>query len=214
MKTPQVPVAKEGYPFILFSGFVSLIFAVTGEYFLAYIGLAATAFILSFFRDPERFVPEQDHALVSPADGKVILVEKVQDDEYLQKEVYKVSIFMNVFNVHVNRIPLEGKVKKIDYRPGKFYAADSDKGMLLNESCATIIEGKNAEVACVQVAGLIARRIVNWLDVGDTPAKGKRFGLIRFGSRVDVYMPADIAVAVEKGQKVRAGETILGYLSN
>ena len=214
MKTPQVPVAQEGYPFIFLSGFVTLVFALTGEHFIAYLGVVVTAFILSFFRDPERIIPEKPHAVVSPADGKVIFVGKVQDDDYLQKEVFKISVFMNVFNVHVNRIPITGEVKKIDYRPGKFYSADSDRGMLHNESCATIIEKNGVEIVCVQVAGLIARRIVNWLDVGDEIKKGERFGLIRFGSRVDVYLPSDIAIAIEKGQKIKAGETILGYLNS
>ncbi len=213
MKTPQVPIAKEGYPFIFLSAFVTLVFALMGHNLIAYIGLVITVFILSFFRDPERFIPEKPHAVVSPADGKVLLVEKVHDENYLQKEAYKISIFMNVFNVHVNRIPLTGKVKKIDYRPGKFYAADSTQGLLHNESCATILEANGAEIACVQVAGLIARRIVNWLEVGDEINKGERFGLIRFGSRVDVYLPADITTSVEPGQKIKAGETILGYLN-
>jgi len=214
MKTPQIPVAKEGYPFILFSAFATLIFALVACSWAAYLGLAITTFVLCFFRDPERFVPEKDHALVSPADGKVLSVEKVEDSEYTQQEAYKICVFMNVFNVHVNRNPIAGKVDRIIYTPGKFYSADSDKGGLLNEKCATVVKTDHGEkVAYVQIAGLIARRIINWLEPGDTVKKGTRFGLIRFGSRVDIYLPADAAVAVEKDQKVRAGETILGYLN-
>jgi len=214
MKTPQVPVSQEGYPFIFFSAFATLIFALVGCSWIAYTGLAVTTFVLCFFRDPERFIPEKEHTVVSPADGKILLVEKISDDLYLQQEAYKISIFMNVFNVHVNRLPFSGTVKKIIYTPGKFHSADSNKGALYNENCATILEGDSGvTIAFVQVAGLIARRIINWLEPEDKAVKGERFGLIRFGSRVDVFLPADTAIAVEKGQKVRAGETIIGYLN-
>lgn len=214
MKTPQIPVAKEGYPFIFLAGFATLILALLSCSWGASLGLILTAFVLYFFRDPERFIAEKDHAIVSPADGKVIYVEKKHDDEYCKEDIWKISIFMNVFNVHVNRMPLAGRVEKIRYAPGKFYSADSEKGALLNEKCGCVVKHHSGRcVAFVQVAGLIARRIVNWLEVGDTTTKGERFGLIRFGSRVDVYVPADTAVAVEKGQKVRAGETVIGYLN-
>lgn len=215
MKTPQVPVAKEGYPFILFAAFVTLILALTTCSWAAYTGLATTTFILYFFRDPERFIPEKAHAIVSPADGKVIEVEKIYDADFLKTDVYKISIFMNVFNVHVNRIPYAGRIRKILYSPGSFYSADSEKGALYNEKCATVVESDTGvKIAFVQVAGLIARRIVNWLELGDKVVKGQRFGLIRFGSRVDVYLPADTAMAVEIGAKVKAGETVLGYLNS
>lgn len=213
MKTPKIPVAKEGYPFIFFTAFVTLILALTSCSWAAYTGLAFTTFVLCFFRDPERFTPEKENAVVSPADGKVLSIEKLEDNTYLKAEAYKICIFMNVFNVHVNRAPCGGKVEKVLHTPGKFYSADSDKGGLLNEKCATIIQSDHgARVAFVQIAGLIARRIINWLEPQDIVTKGTRFGLIRFGSRVDVYLPADSAVAVEKGQKIRAGETIIGYL--
>ncbi len=125
----------------------------------------------------------------------------------------KISIFMNVFNVHVNRIPFNGKVEKVVYKPGKFYSADSEQGGLKNEYCATVIstpQGKT--LAFVQIAGLIARRIVCWLEPGDQVARGRRFGLIRFGSRVDLYLPLETDVVIKEGDKVRAGETILCYL--
>ncbi len=125
----------------------------------------------------------------------------------------KVSIFMNVFNVHVNRIPFNGKVEKVAYRPGKFYSADSKQGGLENEYCATVIstpQGKT--LAFVQIAGLIARRIVCWLEPGDEVSCGRRFGLIRFGSRVDLYLPLETEMLIKVGDKVRAGETVLGYL--
>ncbi len=215
MLTPQVPVAKEGYPFIIISAFITLILAVLGCHVLTYTGLIITAFILYFFRDPERFIPRLDNAIVSPADGKVIIMEKINDDNILKQEIHKISIFMNVFNVHVNRAPFSGVVEKIIFSPGKFYSADSDKGALQNENCATVITTKTGvKIAFVQVAGLIARRIVNWLEPDDLIKKGQRFGLIRFGSRVDIYLPSDSVTSIEIGQKVRAGETIIGYLNS
>ncbi len=212
MLTPQIPVAKEGYPFIGFVAFCTLIFAVLGLSCTAFISLLITTFVLCFFRDPERFIVQDENALVSPADGKILLIEEVEDEKFTGGKATKVSVFMNVFNVHVNRIPFNGTVEKVIHFPGKFYSADSDKAALQNEYCATLLTtpaGKT--IAFVQMAGLIARRIVCWLEPGDVVSKGKRFGLIRFGSRVDLYLPPDMEITVQKGQKVRAGESILGY---
>jgi phosphatidylserine decarboxylase len=213
MLTPQVPVAKEGYPFIFVLAFATLLAGILAMKVATGFLLVATIFVLCFFRDPERLGPERTDALVSPADGKVILIERVTDDRFTGNEVQKISIFMNVFNVHVNRIPFSGTVEKILYKPGKFYSADSQKGGLQNEYCASIIttpEGK--KIAFVQIAGLIARRIICWLEAGDAVTRGKRFGLIRFGSRVDLYLPLETELAIKPGEKVRAGETVLGYL--
>lgn len=213
MISPQIPIAKEGYPFIAFSAFVTLIIAVLGYDIIALPALALTTFVVCFFRDPERIGPVSEDALISPADGKVILIEKIIDDQYLLGQVYKVSIFMNVFNVHVNRVPVGGTVEKIIYTPGKFYSADSDRGAMHNEHCATILRSTRGQrLAFVQVAGLIARRIVCWLEVDDQVRRGQRFGLIRFGSRVDLYIPTQTQLEIVVGQKVRAGETVLGYL--
>lgn len=214
MLKPQVPVAKEGYPFIGFAAFCTIVMAILNLPVATITLLIVTTFVLCFFRDPERFIPTREDALVSPADGKVILVKKVVDNQFTEGEVLKISIFMNVFNVHVNRIPFRGKVDKVLYKTGKFYSADSDRGGLENEQCATIIstpQGKT--VVFVQIAGLIARRIVCWLEPGDAVDKGKRFGLIRFGSRVDLYLPIDTDISVKTGEKVRAGETIIGYIA-
>ncbi|MGB3213088.1 MAG: phosphatidylserine decarboxylase family protein [Desulforhopalus sp.] len=213
MLTPQIPVAKEGYPFIGFAAFCTLVLALLDLPFATIISFIATTFVLCFFRDPERFVPARQDALISPADGKVIHVEHVLDNPFIAGEARKISIFMNVFNVHVNRIPFHGTVEKILYKPGKFYAADSNKAELENEYCATVIstpEGKS--IAFVQIAGLIARRIVCWLEPGDIATRGSRFGLIRFGSRVDLYLPLETDVVIKEGDKVRAGETVLGHL--
>lgn len=213
MLTPQVPVAKEGYPFIGFAAFATLVAALLGYSGLTALLFLATTFILCFFRDPERISPARADALVSPADGRVILVEKLMNNGFIDGEVQKISIFMNVFNVHVNRIPCDGRVDKVLYKPGKFYSADSTKGGLENEYCATVITtpaGKT--LAFVQIAGLIARRIVCLLEPGDTVIRGRRFGLIRFGSRVDLYLPVATELQIKVGDKVKAGESVLGYL--
>lgn len=214
MKIPKVPVAKEGVPFIGFSALLSLIFAVLGFDLVSLACLTLTAFVLYFFRDPERVASDDGDAIISPADGKVILIEKVFDERFVKEHVYKISIFMNIFNVHVNRMPFPGKVSKVIYTPGAFYSANTDRSSLGNESCAVIFEtDAGKKLAVVQIAGLIARRIVCWATAGDELQKGDRFGLIRFGSRVDLFLPPQTQLEVTKGQKVKAGETVLGYLS-
>lgn len=213
MLAPKVPVAREGYPFIGFAAFLTLTLAILDYSGLAVLGIAATAFILYFFRDPERFLPEKADALVSPADGKIIVIEEVADQNFTGGQAMKVSIFMNVFNVHVNRAPCEGTVDRIIYAPGQFYSADSTQGALNNEYCATLLTTPaGRQLAVVQVAGLIARRIVCWLEPQDRLQRGQRIGMIRFGSRVDLYLPRETAVQVTLGQKVVAGETIIGVL--
>ena len=209
----RVPVAHEGYPFILLAGFATLVVAILGLFIPTMVLLAITIFVLYFFRDPERIAPGEDDVLVSPADGKVILVERVFDERFVKEHVYKVSIFMNVFNVHVNRSPFPGRVERIVYTPGTFYSADSQRGALKNESCAVILNAvRGQRMARVQVAGLVARRIVCWAEPGDELKRGERFGLIRFGSRVDLYLPLATQLEVAVGRRVKAGETVLGYL--
>lgn len=196
-----------------FAAFTTIISALLGYELLTILLLCVTFFIVMFFRDPERFVPQASNAVISPADGKVILIEEVEDQQFLQEKCIKVSIFMNVFNVHVNRIPMSGVIEQIIYTPGKFYSADSAQGALQNENCGTILTTEAGQrIAFVQVAGLIARRIVCWLESGDTVHCGRRFGLIRFGSRVDLYLPLHSKTSVTVGQKVRAGETVLAEL--
>jgi len=206
-------VAREGYPFIVFIAFATLIAAVLEYELLALLLLFSTGFVFYFFRDPERIIPDAEDGVVSPADGKVILVEKIFDDRFVHEHVYKVSIFMSVFDVHVNRLPFAGVVEKIQYAAGSFYAANTDQGGLANEHCAVILSTpKNFRYAVVQVAGLVARRIVCWAEKGDTIERGSRFGLIRFGSRVDIYLPQQMQLEVRSGQRVRAGETVIGYI--
>lgn len=213
MLQPRVPVAQEGVPFIGIAGFLTLIFAIFGIVSLTILFLLVTFFTLYFFRDPERFVPSDPKAIVSPADGKIIVVEKVYDTKFTNQEAVKISVFMNVFNVHVNRNPISGTVDKVQYSPGKFYSADKKKAADYNEHCAVILNSdKGKKVAYVQIAGLIARRIVCWLEPSDIVKRGSRFGLIRFGSRVDIYLPADTPINVAVGQKVTAGETVLATI--
>ncbi|MEA2116073.1 MAG: phosphatidylserine decarboxylase family protein [Thermodesulfobacteriota bacterium] len=213
MKNPEFPIAKEGFPFILFCGFITLICSILGYQIVVLAGLLTTGFVTWFFRDPLRIQPEDKEAIISPADGKVILVDEIFDDRFLQQQVIKISIFMNIFNVHVNRIPYPGTVERILFKPGKFYSADKDKAALHNEYCAMIIATPSGQqYGVVQVAGLIARRILSWAETGDRVKAGQRYGLIRFGSRVDLYLPPGTDVEVKKGQKVKAGETILGRM--
>lgn len=214
MKNQHQPVAVEGYPFIGLFAFFSIFCAAIDWNFLATIALGLTLFAIYFFRNPDRYPPENDKAIVAPADGKVIFVGKVPEDRYFGgAEVTKVSIFMNVFNVHVNRVPLDGKVIAQFYNKGQFFNASLDKASLENEQSGLLLEtGTGLKILCVQIAGLIARRIVSYPETGDSLERGRRYGLIRFGSRVDLYFPAGINVTVRLGETTVAGESVVGYL--
>lgn len=206
-------VAEEGYPFIILSLIITIIIAVLGIKWLFAVSLLISLFVICFFRNPERHFLEQEKVLISPADGKVIKLENVEMNDAIAGKFKKISIFMNVFNVHVNRIPYGGKIAAINYYEGKFVSANLDKASSDNERNAIqILTDKGALIWVVQIAGLIARRIVCWVKVGDEVQKGERLGLIRFGSRVDVYLPEDSRITVKIGEKVKAGETPLGYL--
>jgi phosphatidylserine decarboxylase len=210
----RIPIAPEGWPFILVSLVLTVILWFVdlriGFYPLFYPALSLTFFVIWFFRDPERDIPVSDGAIVSPADGKVIIVEEVDEDRFLKQRALKISIFMNVFNVHVNRFPATGRIVDIFYNPGKFFNASFDKASLLNEQNALLIEAENGKrYVANQIAGLIARRIVCRVKPGDKLTRGERFGLIRFGSRLDVFLPVDVAVKVKVGEKVSAGSSIL-----
>jgi len=211
----RIPLAREGYPFILASIFVIIITWVIGLRGVSYFSLGLAIFIISFFRDPERDIPSEEGSVVSPADGRIIKIEQERIGDRFKicpQEAIKISIFMNVFNVHVNRVPASGKVLGVFYNPGKFFSADKDKASLENEQNALLIEAKNGKRFVVnQIAGLIARRIVCYTKEGDTLEKGKRFGMIRFGSRLDVYLPVDCKINVKIGDKVKAGSAILAY---
>jgi len=213
MKQQQVPLAPEGYPFIIFCAFVTLLCALLGLLTATSIGVLVTTFVTWFFRDPVRMTPEIPNAIISPADGRVILIKEIDDERFLKGRAIKISIFMNIFNVHVNRVPCAGRVEEVSLKPGKFYSADKTKAELHNEYCAMqMTTPDNIRYGVVQVAGLIARRIVCRATAGDTLATGERYGLIRFGSRVDLYLPPETEVTIQLRSKVKSGETILAQL--
>lgn len=173
-----------------------------------------TLFVIYFFRDPERTIPPGEKVVLSPADGKVIQVESCLEGQFLKRPAIKVSIFMSLFSVHINRIPISGRIVDAAYRPGKFISANLDKASSLNERNALVIETSDGtRVLFVQIAGLIARRIVCWVHKEDSVERGLRFGLIRFGSRLDVYLPDNALVQARLGQKVFGGQSVLGTLA-
>ena len=215
MKKPEISIAHEGLPFILFCAFATLICAVCGYGPVALLGLAATFFVTWFFRDPSRILPADTKAVICPADGRVIGIREMFDERFLHQEVVRISIFMNIFNVHVNRAPFSGTVERVLLKPGKFYSADKHQAALHNEYCAMIVNtAAQQRYVVVQIAGLIARRIICRAEPGERIEGGQRYGLIRFGSRVDLYLPQETEITVQAGQKVRAGETVLGRMSS
>ncbi|CAG0952288.1 phosphatidylserine decarboxylase [Myxococcaceae bacterium] len=209
MNYPHPIIAREGWPFLGVSTLVALGVTALGGLLWSLPFWLTVAFIVQFFRDPPRRVPDDLKAVLSPADGRIVVVGKARDP-YLDREALKISVFMNVFNVHSNRSPVDGEVKGRWYNPGAFVNAALDKASTENERNALWLQAVNgADVTCVQVAGLIARRILCYVDKGVALARGQRYGFIRFGSRVDMYLPLDAQPAVAIGDKVRATETIL-----
>jgi len=169
-------------------------------------------FVLFFFRDPQRVIPADPNAIVSPADGKV--VEIVDEKDPFDGQTFKrISIFLSVFNVHINRVPIQGKIEKVRYNHGKFLAAFNHKASMDNEQNIIMIKNGRNTVLVKQIAGLIARRIVCWAKEGDEYQTGQRFGLIRFGSRVDIFVPVDTRLAVKLGDTVQGGSSIIGFLT-
>ncbi|HEV8258821.1 MAG TPA: phosphatidylserine decarboxylase [Casimicrobiaceae bacterium] len=206
---PHPIIAREGWLFLAIAILVALVLSWTGLWLLAVLAWLGVAFIAQFFRDPPRAVPEQANAVLSPADGKVMLVERARDP-YLDRDALKISVFMNVFNVHSNRSPVDGVVKHRWYHAGGFLNAALDKASLENERNALhIARADGVDVVCVQIAGLIARRILCYVGDGDRLTRGQRFGFIRFGSRVDVYLPSSATPKVAVGDTVYATTTIV-----
>ena len=200
-------IAREGWLILLGAFAVALIAsALIGWWSIPFWIFAM--FALQFFRDPARVPPTDADAVISPADGRIVCVEKVRDP-HLDRDALKISVFMNVFNVHSNRSPVDGEIKGRWYTPGSFVNADFDKASTENERNALWIQTTRGDVLCVQIAGLIARRILCYVGTGDRLARGQRYGFIRFGSRVDVYLSADARAEVSIGQKVTGGRTIL-----
>ena len=211
----RLPVAREGLPFIVFGVFLTAAFFGLDLIVPGILAALVTLFTIYFFRDPSRRAPLSEDAVLTPADGKVLSVLDLKgEDNPLGKPALRVSIFMNLFDVHVNRIPAGGRVSKVSYQPGKFFSANLDKAAEQNERNAVTLNTHGGyQIVFIQIAGLVARRIACWVREGDEVAAGQRFGLIRFGSRLDIYLPDHTRIIARSGQKVRAGETILGYLS-
>ena len=205
MKNPLI--AREGW-LVLLAAFAAALVAtwLVGWWSVPFWIWAV--FALQFFRDPVRVPPRDPDAVIAPADGRIVVVGKTRDD-YLDREALKISVFMNVFNVHSNKSPVDGVVEGVWYTPGSFVNADLDKASAENERNAIHIASARGDVTCVQIAGLIARRILCYVKTGDSLARGQRYGFIRFGSRVDVYLPVSARPEVSIGQKVTGGRTIL-----
>jgi phosphatidylserine decarboxylase len=211
---PHPVVAREGWPFLAAAVAAALLVGLAAGWWWSLPLWLAALFVLQFFRDPPRDVPQDPRAVVSAADGRVVEVGRAQDP-YLGREALKVSVFMNVFNVHSNRSPVDGVVKERWYFPGAFVNAALDKASLENERNALWLRtGEGDDVTCVQVAGLIARRILCYVGAGARLARGQRFGFIRFGSRVDLYLPLDAEVKAAIGDKVYAAQSVLAWLRN
>jgi phosphatidylserine decarboxylase len=212
MNYPHPIIAREGWPFLIGSIAIALLLSGFVGGIAELLAWIIALFVLQFFRDPPREIPQDAGAVLSACDGRVIKVERAQDP-YGQREAILISVFMNVFNVHSNRSPVDGAVEKVQYFPGKFVNADLDKASSENERNAVVLKTADGQIVTfVQVAGLIARRILCYIKAGDVLARGQRYGFIRFGSRVDVYLPLNANVKVSIGDKVSATTTILAVL--
>jgi phosphatidylserine decarboxylase len=204
-------IAKEGWLFLAIAFFVSALLTYIQNP-LSWIAWVVTLFILQFFRDPLRTKSSKKNVILSAADGKVIAIEKMTNP-YTNKSSIKVSVFMNVFNVHSNKCPVDGKILEKYYFPGKFLNAALSKASQENERCAITIQTKEKKIiTCVQIAGLIARRILCYKDKGDEVKAGERYGFIKFGSRVDLYLPTNASIKVNLGQTVKNTETIIANI--
>jgi len=208
----KIPLAKEGFVFIIPLLVVSIVMFLLSFYWVAFFFGLGFLFVTWFFRDPERHIPNEPNVIVSPADGKIteILTEKEPINGELCK---RVTIFLSVFNVHVNRVPIAGTIEEIRYNPGKFLAAFNPKASMYNDQNVILINNGETRVFVKQIAGLIARRIVCWPKKGDYCESGQRYGLIRFGSRVDILLPETAKLSVACGDRVSGGKSIIGYLT-
>ncbi|MEN8264986.1 MAG: phosphatidylserine decarboxylase family protein [Nitrospirota bacterium] len=202
--------AREGYPFIFFFLFLTIVSAVLKWNWVSVAALILTLFMFFFFRDPDRNTPENNNAFIAPADGKVILITEAKEDEILDSAALKISIFMSPLDVHVNRAPCSGVVKNVQHYPGKFYKAFTDDASILNEHITMLLDcGRHGPIVVKQIAGAVARRAVCRVKPGDKLMKGQRYGIIKFSSRADIFLPLNTEVKVKLNDRVLAGETIL-----
>jgi phosphatidylserine decarboxylase len=223
----MIKIAPEGFPFVIISFLSALIFAAAAYWvwksaysislfyavlFAAGLSFIVTLFMLFFFRDPDRMIPEGNGLFVSPADGKVILIKDVFERDHLNAEATEISIFMSPLDVHVNRSPSDGKVITVKYSPGKYMAAYRHDASLKNENIVMVLETENGRVMVRQVAGFLARRAVCRAKIGDVLKVGERYGIIKFSSRLDVFLPKNAEIKVKLGDKVKAGEAVLAVI--
>jgi phosphatidylserine decarboxylase len=209
----MLKLAPEGYPFIIFFAAAIIIALMAGGALAALAPFVLTLFMLYFFRDPDRTIPEGDDIFVCPADGKIIVINKEFEDRYLKSDAMKISIFMSPINVHVNRAPCDGIVESVVHTKGKFLSAFKDEASMQNENITMLMNTKYGKVLVRQVAGFIARRAVCRVKPGYKLKKGERYGMIKFSSRLDVYLPNNTELKIKLGDKVKAGETILGRIN-
>lgn len=211
---PHPLIAREGWPFLVAGVAIALVVGALAGWGWSLPFWLGTLFALQFFRDPPREVPEDPRAVVSPADGRIVAVARLRDP-WLGRDALKISVFMNVFNVHSNRAPVDGEVRQRWYHPGAFLNAALDKASEANERNALWLRTRDGQdVTCVQIAGLVARRILCYVNAGDVLERGQRFGFIRFGSRVDIYLPLDAEVGGALGDKVYAAQSVLARLAD
>jgi len=205
----MLKIAPEGWPFIYVAAGLTLIVYGIARPWMAIVPFILLLFMVFFFRDPDRVIPAGQGIYVSPADGKVIAIKKEFEGEYLRRESIRISIFMSPLNVHVNRAPCDGTVELVKHKDGRFKAAFTDEASLVNENTAMALKRGGNMILVKQIAGVLARRVVCRVKAGDTLKRGERYGIVKFGSRVDIHLPADVSVIVKEGQKVRAGETVI-----
>lgn len=211
MKRHIYPIAQDGWLYMVVLAAVT-IGAYLIHLYLAVIPAILLCFVAFFFRNPQRIIPQDKDIIISPADGVILSIDEVEENDYIKGRVLRVSIFLSVFNVHINRTPVEGTVEYRSYRPGQFLPAFKSHASDINEKSFIGINTGKYRVMVTQVTGFIARRIVCWVDVGDQVARGERFGLIKFGSCTELFLPLETKLLVNKGDKVRGGETIIGRL--
>lgn len=214
MQNSQSPVARERLPFLIGAVTIAVAVSLLKIIWLSGVVVVLAALVFWFFRDPERSIPVDERLILSPADGRVVGIGEMLEDRFLKERAIRISIFLNIFNVHVNRIPCSGKIKEIAYQPGRFLMAHRAEASLKNEQNAILLESRSGEkILIVQIAGWIARRIVCWKSIGDQVRQGERFGMIRFGSRTDIYLPLESQVRVKVGDHVTGGRSVIGEIS-
>lgn len=208
----KIPIAAEGLKLIILMIIFSACMFISGYNVIGAISLIITLFFIFFFRDPNRDVPHGDHIIVSPADGKIVSIKEIFENDYLHLNVKRISIFLSVFNVHINRIPIGGQVEHVQYNPGKFHIAALEKASLENEQTAIVISDRQTRILVKQIAGIIARRIACYVKPGDMVQKGARYGMIYFGSRTDIFLPKDAEIKVKLGDKVKGAKDLIAIL--